>query len=201
MRGNTVLFNPEEFWAGGLVQVQRVSLHSWGQGKPVVLAVLPSSRRGSLWTQASPSARRPAPLCSLEFGPVSWWGTHEGVQGKPRFPWFLQSGLLVSALPPRLCRVQIRKMWAQGLQSRTRSGAYSLTLHTHTHSSSLSAPAPTAISTPPGPYQRTKWTFFTPHRCVHTQASLGNRDALPSCLQLNVQAHTLSPSEQKHADI
>lgn len=31
-----------------------------------------------------------------------------------------------------LRRVQIRKMWAQGLQSRTRSGAYSPTLHTHT---------------------------------------------------------------------
>ena len=96
-----------------------------------------------------------------------------------------------------LCRVHIRKMWAQGLQSRTRSGAYSPTLHTHPDSSSLSAPAPTAISTPPGLYHRTKGTFSLP-TVVYTPRPHSGIDALPSCLQLNVQAHTLSPSEQKH---
>lgn len=82
---------------------------------------------------------------------------------------------------------------------------------TVTYGTTSSEPTPAFISTCPHRSVHTRWSppademNLSPHRqhcahCAHAQASLGNGDALLSCLQLNVQAHTLSPSEQKHAD-
>lgn len=92
----------------------------------------------------------------LEFGPESPGpGEEQGndCKGNQDFPGFFKSGLLISALAPMLCRVQVRKTWAKGLQSNQAWGLQPHAAHAHTR------PLQHFIST-------------CPHCCIHTPWSL-----------------------------
>lgn len=103
-----------------------------------------------------PALHTDHPPGCLEFGPESPGpGEEQGsdCKGNQDFPGFFKSGLLISALAPMLCRVQVRKTWAKGLQSNQAWGLQPHTAHAHTR------PLQHFIST-------------CPHCCIHTPWSL-----------------------------
>lgn len=109
----------------------------------------------TLRAQASRFHTDHPPGC-LEFGSESPGpGEEQGsdCKGNQDSPGFFKSGLLISALAPMLCRVQVRKTWAKGLQSNQAWGLQPHTAHAHTR------PLQHFIST-------------CPHCCIHTPWSL-----------------------------
>lgn len=103
-----------------------------------------------------PALHADHPPGCLQFGPESPGpGEEQGsdCKGNQEFPGFFQSGILISALAPMLCRVQVRKMGAKGLQSNQAWGLQPHTAHAHTR------PLQHFISTCPHCRIHTPWSL------------------------------------------